>query len=108
IGWKKAESSNMKCSALKASAVVGIRDLPPFSPFSCHLAISRHFLAMNRAIAKTWLEPFRNSPELGAADYEAAFTPGLPRRTALNRLNRLREAGLVDRFGEARSTVYQL
>ncbi len=63
---------------------------------------------MNRAIPKTWLEPFRNSPELGAADYEAAFTPGLPRRTALNRLNRLRDAGLVDRFGEARSTVYQL
>ena len=41
-------------------------------------------------------------------DYEAAFTPRLPRRTALNRLNRLREAGWVDRHGETRATIYQL
>ena len=32
----------------------------------------------------------------------------MPRRTALNRLNRLREAGLVERHGVARSTVYRL
>jgi len=63
---------------------------------------------MIRPIPQAWLEPFRHRPEMGAADYEAAFTPALPRRTALNRLNRLRDAGLIDRFGETRSTVYQL
>ncbi|RPJ35106.1 MAG: hypothetical protein EHM17_03990 [Verrucomicrobiaceae bacterium] len=63
---------------------------------------------MNRPISKEWLEPFRLNAEMGALDYEAAFVPPLPRRTALNRLNRLREAGLVDRHGETRSTIYQL
>jgi hypothetical protein len=63
---------------------------------------------MNRPIPSAWLEPFRHRPEMGAADYEASFTPALPRRTALNRLNRLRDAGLIDRSGETRSTVYQL
>jgi Fic family protein len=63
---------------------------------------------MNRPIPKKWLEPFRFGTELGALDYEAAFTPRLPRRTALNRLNRLREAGWVDRHGETRATVYLL
>lgn len=63
---------------------------------------------MNRPIPKKWLEPFRISAELGALDYEVAFTPRLPRRTALNRLNRLRNAGWIDRHGETRATVYHL
>ncbi|MCB1088872.1 MAG: Fic family protein [Verrucomicrobiae bacterium] len=63
---------------------------------------------MNRPIPIQWLEPFRSGPEMGALDYEAAFTPRLPRRTALNRLNRLRDEGLIDRHGETRSTMYQL
>jgi fido (protein-threonine AMPylation protein) len=63
---------------------------------------------MNRPIKTDWLEPFRHHAELNALDYEACFAPRLPRRTALNRLSRLREAGLVDRHGEARSTVYRL
>lgn len=63
---------------------------------------------MNRPTPAQWLEPFRLRTELVALDYEAAFNPQLPRRTALNRLNRLREAGLVDRFGETRASVYQL
>jgi len=63
---------------------------------------------MNRPIPKKWLEPFRLIPELSALDYEANFTPRLPRRTALNRLNRLREAGWVARQGETRATIYQL
>lgn len=45
---------------------------------------------------------------MGSADYGEAFTPHLPRRTALNRLNRLREAGLLERHGETRATIYQL
>jgi fido (protein-threonine AMPylation protein)/DNA-binding transcriptional ArsR family regulator len=80
-------------------------------PFRHFLAISpftRHFLAMNRPIPSAWLEPFRHCPEQGAADYEVSFTPALPRRTALNRLNRLRDAGLIDRSGETRSTIYRL
>lgn len=63
---------------------------------------------MNRPIPKKWLEPFRFSSELGALDYEAAFTPRLPRRTALNWLNRLRDAGWIDRHGETRATIYHL
>ena len=63
---------------------------------------------MDRPIPKKWLEPFRLSEELGALDYEVAHAPRLPRRTALNRLNRLREAGLVDRRGETRATIYHL
>jgi fido (protein-threonine AMPylation protein)/DNA-binding transcriptional ArsR family regulator len=70
--------------------------------------LSRHYLAMNRPIKTDWLEPFRQQAELDAVDYESFFSPRLPRRTALNRLGRLREAGLVDRHGEARSTVYRL
>ena len=41
-------------------------------------------------------------------DYEAAFAPRLPRRTALNRLNRLRVVGWIDRHGETRATIYHL
>jgi Fic family protein len=63
---------------------------------------------MNRPIPKKWLAPFRLTPELAASDYEAAFEPRLPRRTALNRLNRLRDAGLLERHGETRATVYRL
>lgn len=63
---------------------------------------------MNGPVPTKWLEPFRLYPELCAADYETAFVPRLPRRTALNRLNRMREAGLVDRQGQTRSTVYRL
>jgi fido (protein-threonine AMPylation protein) len=63
---------------------------------------------MNRPIKTDWLEPFRHQAELNAQDYETFYAPRLPRRTALNRLGRLREAGLVDRHGEARSTVYRL
>lgn len=57
---------------------------------------------------KDWLLPFAKSPELTALDYESAFETRLPRRTALNRLKRLREAGWIERFGEARSTAYRL
>jgi Fic family protein/DNA-binding transcriptional ArsR family regulator len=63
---------------------------------------------MNRPIKREWLEPFRQQPELEAQAYEVCFEPRLPRRTALNRLGRLREAGLVERQGEARSTIYRL
>lgn len=63
---------------------------------------------MNQPIKREWLDPFRQQPEMEAQDYEAFFAPRLPRRTALNRLNRLREAGLVERLGVARSTVYRL
>jgi hypothetical protein len=38
---------------------------------------------MKRPIPKRWLEPFRISAELGALNYEVAFTPRLPRPTAL-------------------------
>lgn len=41
-------------------------------------------------------------------DYEKAFHPRLPRRTAINRLNRLRELGWIERSGETRATVYRL
>lgn len=63
---------------------------------------------MNHPIKKEWLEPFRQQSELEAQAYEAFFEPRLPRRTALNRLGRLREGCLVERLGEARSTVYCL
>lgn len=63
---------------------------------------------MNHPIKREWLEPFRQQTELEAQAYEAFFEPRLPRRTALNRLGRLRESGLVERLGEARSTVYRL
>lgn len=63
---------------------------------------------MKRRIPMKMLEPFELVPELGAADYGAAFTPALPRRTALNRLNGMLEAGLIDRHGEARATFYRL
>jgi fido (protein-threonine AMPylation protein) len=57
---------------------------------------------------KDWLSPFATSRELTAHEYEMAFVPRLPRRTALNRLNRLRDAGWIERFGETRSTIYRL
>ena len=80
--------------------------------FSRHLLaispLSRHYLAMSQPIRQEWLAPFRRVAEQGAADYELAFQPRLPRRTALNRLNRLREAGLVERSGDARATVYRV
>jgi Fic family protein/DNA-binding transcriptional ArsR family regulator len=63
---------------------------------------------MNHPIKREWLEPFRQQSELEAQSYEAFFEPRLPRRTALNRLGRLREGGLVERLGEARSTMYRL
>ena len=55
-----------------------------------------------------WLLPFQANPKLGALDYEAAFEPRLPRRTAINRLNRLRELGWIRRTGETRATIYLL
>lgn len=63
---------------------------------------------MDRPVKKEWLEPFREHAELEAQEYEAFFGTPVPRRTALNRLNRLREAGLVERRGQGRSTVYRL
>jgi fido (protein-threonine AMPylation protein) len=63
---------------------------------------------MNPAAPKKWLEPFRHAVELSAHDYETAFVPRLPRRTAVNRLNRLRDAGWVTRQGETRATLYCL
>jgi fido (protein-threonine AMPylation protein) len=63
---------------------------------------------MKRPTPVEWLEPFRLRERWGAGDYEAAFTPSLPRRTALNRLKRLRDAGWIDRHGETRATIYQL
>lgn len=61
---------------------------------------------MINPVSWKWLAPFRLRPEMAAADYANAFDPHLPRRTALNRLNRLLEAGLVERFGSTRATVY--
>lgn len=55
-----------------------------------------------------WLKPFQTRPELNALEYEAAFDPRLPRRTAINRLNRLRGLGWIQRTGETRATVYFL
>lgn len=63
---------------------------------------------MNRPVKKEWLAPFRAQAELGAKDYEASFEPALPRRTALNRLNRLIEAGFIERRGQGPSTIYLL
>ena len=57
---------------------------------------------------REWLEPFRQQAELDAQGYESFFEPRLPRRAALNRLSRLREAGWVERHGEARATVDRL
>jgi fido (protein-threonine AMPylation protein) len=56
----------------------------------------------------TWLEPFRHHEILSARGYEDSFSPQLPRRTALNRLNRLRQAGYVEQQGETRATIYLL
>jgi len=63
---------------------------------------------MDRSAKLDWLLPFQAKPELGALDYEVAFEPRLPRRTAINRLNRLRELGWIHRTGETRATVYHL
>lgn len=63
---------------------------------------------MTQSIKLEWLDPFRPQPEMEAHEYEASFSPRLPRRTALNRLNRLREAGMVERIGVGRATVYRL
>jgi len=63
---------------------------------------------MDRPVKKEWLEPFRKHSELEAQEYEASFEPPVPRRTALNRLTRLREAGYVGRRGQGRSTIYCL
>lgn len=63
---------------------------------------------MDRPVPLDWLEPFRLKEELNALDYEVFFTPRLARRTVLNRLNRLRDAGWIGRFGEGRATVYRL
>jgi len=63
---------------------------------------------MDRGAKLDWLLPFQAKPELGALDYEVAFEPRLPRRTAINRLNRLRELGWIHRTGETRATVYHL
>lgn len=63
---------------------------------------------MEGGTKKEWLTPFQMRRELSASDYEAAFDPRLPRRTAINRLNRLRELGWVQRTGETRATIYAL
>lgn len=63
---------------------------------------------MNRPVKNEWLEPFRGQAELGAQKYEASFEPALPRRTALNRLTRLMEAGFIERQGQGPSTTYLL
>ncbi len=63
---------------------------------------------MKRPVNNDWLLPFGQKPELVAAEYETAFQPAIPRRTALNRLNRLLEAGWIERLGETRSTIYLL
>jgi hypothetical protein len=55
---------------------------------------------MNRPIKKEWLEPFGLQAELDAQDYEASFNPRLPRRTALNRLSRLREEAWWNATGQ--------
>lgn len=68
----------------------------------------RHILAMKSPANLTWLEPFRQHEILSARGYEEAFVPQLPRRTALNRLNRLRQAGYVEQQGETRATIYLL
>ncbi len=58
---------------------------------------------MDRPVKKQWLEPFREHAELEAQEYEASFEPAVPRRTALNRLKRLREGGYVELRGQGRS-----
>ena len=63
---------------------------------------------MKGLINKEWLKPFQQNAECSAEDYEGFFEPRLPRRTALNRLGRLRDEGLVERHGQARATVYRL
>jgi len=61
-----------------------------------------------KPVKLAWIEPFRTRREIGAKEYQEAFEPELPRRTAINRLNRMRGAGLVERFGNTRATVYCL
>jgi fido (protein-threonine AMPylation protein) len=63
---------------------------------------------MNRPIKQSWLLPFAHTQELTAQEYEIAFYPHLPRRTAINRLNRMREEGLLERLGQTRATIYRL
>lgn len=63
---------------------------------------------MNRPIKQSWLQPFAHTPELTTPEYEVAFYPHLPRRTAINRLNRMREEGLLERLGQTRATLYRL
>lgn len=63
---------------------------------------------MFRPVPQKWLEPFTPYSTLSAIEYESAFVPRLPRRTALNWLNRMREMGLVVRVGQTRATIYQL
>lgn len=63
---------------------------------------------MELSVKNEWLAPFREHGEVGSQEYAAFFTPSLPRRTALNRLNRLQQAGLVERRGQGRSSIYRL
>jgi hypothetical protein len=63
---------------------------------------------MKASVKIEWLLPFQDRGELTALDYEKAFMPPLPRRTAINRLNRLRDLGWIQRVGETRATVYFL
>lgn len=72
------------------------------------LIFNRHFIAMKSPANLTWLEPFRHHEILSARGYEESFYPRLPRRTALNRLNRLRQNEYVEQQGETRATIYQL
>jgi Fic family protein len=73
-----------------------------FSPFN------RQCIAVMQPVKKDWILPFTHSFELTAEEYGRSFDPLLPRRTALNRLNRLRGAGHVERLGETRATIYRL
>jgi Fic family protein len=57
---------------------------------------------------RKWLEPFRQSVSLTAPEYGAAFSPALPRRTALNRLQYLRSVGMITLHGATRSSFYAL
>jgi len=61
-----------------------------------------------KPVKLAWIEPFRGQGEMEAKEYQAAFAPALPRRTAINRLNRMRDAGLVVRLGKTRATIYRL
>lgn len=91
-----------KLFSLRAIFLGNLLILLAFSP------ITRHIRAVKNPKDRKWLEPFRQSVSLTAPEYGAAFSPALPRRTALNRLQYLRSVGLITLHGATRSSFYAL